>query len=411
MIDLLPGDMAAFRRIAGMCRESCLKWGYREVRTPTLEYLHLFTSAGTLTPDMLGKVYSFLDWDGWSGERVVLRPDGTIPIARLYAENMGARELARLFYVANIFIFDEAEGVNRERWQCGAELIGSAAAAADVELVALTMEIINKLGITGVELRLSHAGMIKALLGQLGLSNGERHRLFEEVLEGNPEAVSEVAGGNPEYRELLTSLLGSGGQSPDFIRAQQGVLREKMPDIAADLDDFLKVIEMLEALGYPCQVDIASGAGFEYYTGMIFQLYAGGEKIGGGGRYDDLIASMGGGDVPAGGFAVYLERILGLAKPELASSPEAEKVLVRSGETTVKAAFQLCDRLRRAGYIAEADLGRQSPEGYRWVIGVSPGTPAFKVQSASGATGVELAASGDVIKYLEENRGGKAGTA
>ena len=79
MRDLSPVEMKIFRLVEDTCRECCLKWGYGEVRTPTLEYLHLFTSAGTLTPNMLGKVYSFLDWDGWSGERVVLRPDGTIP--------------------------------------------------------------------------------------------------------------------------------------------------------------------------------------------------------------------------------------------------------------------------------------------------------------------------------------------
>ena len=96
--DLSPGEMKTFRLIEGIFRECCLKWGYQEVRTPTIEYLHLFTSAGTLTPSMLGKVYSFLDWDGWSGERVVLKPDGTIPIARFYVDNMEKMELAKLLY-------------------------------------------------------------------------------------------------------------------------------------------------------------------------------------------------------------------------------------------------------------------------------------------------------------------------
>ncbi len=86
--DLSPAEMSRFRLIEGAFRDCCLAGGYREVRTPTLEYLHLFTSTGTLTPGTLGKVYSFLDWDGWSGERVVLRPDATIPVARAYVEAM-----------------------------------------------------------------------------------------------------------------------------------------------------------------------------------------------------------------------------------------------------------------------------------------------------------------------------------
>src|SRR3989304_7667712 len=67
--DMLPQDMARFRQVERIFRECCLGWGYQEVRTPVLEYLPLFTSVGTLTPEMLGRVYSFLDWGGWSGER------------------------------------------------------------------------------------------------------------------------------------------------------------------------------------------------------------------------------------------------------------------------------------------------------------------------------------------------------
>ena len=118
--DLSPEEMVRFRLIEETFRDSCLKWGYREVKTPTIEYLHLFTSAGTLTPSMLGKVYSFLDWDGWSGERVVLRPDGTIPVARLYIDSMADKGMAKLHYVTNTFIFEETGKKTRERWQCGA---------------------------------------------------------------------------------------------------------------------------------------------------------------------------------------------------------------------------------------------------------------------------------------------------
>ena len=101
--DLSPEEMIRFRLIEQAFRDCCLRWGCSEVKTPTLEYLHLFTSTGTLTPGMLGRVYSFLDWDGWSGQRVVLRPDGTIPVARFYIDNMASQGLAKLFYVTNIF--------------------------------------------------------------------------------------------------------------------------------------------------------------------------------------------------------------------------------------------------------------------------------------------------------------------
>ncbi|MDH4367613.1 MAG: ATP phosphoribosyltransferase regulatory subunit, partial [Dehalococcoidia bacterium] len=147
MQDLLPDDMLRFRRIEDVFRSCCRNWGYQEVRTPTLEYLYLFTATGTLTPGMLGKVYSFLDWDGWSGERVVLRPDGTIPVARLYIDNLSGRELARLFYVTNIFAFEGTGKKNRERWQCGAEFFGGTKFGPDVEVILLAEDVIRRLGI------------------------------------------------------------------------------------------------------------------------------------------------------------------------------------------------------------------------------------------------------------------------
>jgi histidyl-tRNA synthetase len=371
MRDLSPAEMGTFRLVEDVFRDCCRRWGYGEVRTPTIEYLHLFTSAGTLTPTMLGKVYSFLDWDGWSGERVVLRPDGTIPVARLYTESL-RDGLARLFYAANIFIFEEAAEKTRERWQCGAELIGAGSALADAELVSLSLEVLEKLGIKGVELRLSHAGLIKALLTKLGLGPEERDSIFDRILDGNTVATGEAGGQNQELVAALAPLLGLKGQSPGFLRNQRAVLGESLPEVLAPLDDFLNTVAILDDLGLKYRIDVASGAGFEYYTGVIFQLYAGGAKVGGGGRYDALIPSMGGKDVPASGFALYVDQLMTMVKTETLKKPAPESVLVRANSNNaVKAAFGAAAGLRQAGYIAELDLNGQKPAP-RWTVEVGP---------------------------------------
>jgi histidyl-tRNA synthetase len=359
MRDMSSTEMAVFHRLEGICRDCFTKWGYREVRTPTIEYLHLFTSAGTLTPTMLGKVYSFLDWDGWSGERVVLRPDGTIPVARLYTESMSGQGLARLFYAANMFTFESGDK-NRERWQCGGELIGAGSAVADAELMALSMEIIKKLGLKDVELRLSHAGLLKALLAKLKLNPEEQHKLFDSILDGDTAVLTKISRSAPELGEALLPLLSLKGQSPDFLREKRGLLCSALPEIRSSLDDFLKTIAILDDLDIKYQINIASGAGFEYYTGVIFQLFMDKEKIGGGGRYDALIPSMGGGNVPASGFAIYLDRLINLVKPESLLPPSAKRVLVKGSDA--KEAFKVADALRQAGYIAELDLDGKSAD-------------------------------------------------
>jgi len=374
--DLSPGEMELFRLIEGTFRDACLNWGYQEVRTPTLEYLHLFTSVGTLTPGMLGRVYSFLDWDGWSGERVVLRPDGTIPVARLYIGSLEKEKLAKLFYVANTFIFEATGEKTRERWQCGAELVGVSSPSADVELVMLVLEVLKQLKIDGVKLKLSHAGLIRVLLARLGLSSEEQARVFDRILDGN---TRELAGLGLDRNELetLSSLLGLKGKSSAFVRGLKALLAPDLAGLQPFIDDLVSVAGLLEALGADYQIDLASVRDFEYYTGTIFQLFKGRDKVGGGGRYDALIPLMGGKDTPASGVALYLDRLMDMVRPESLVKSGAPRILVRAEPEAAKEGFSLVTRLHEAGYRAEFNLGAQAVSGFDWTLDVKGRAPKF----------------------------------
>jgi histidyl-tRNA synthetase len=378
--DLSPEEMSRFRLIEGAFRDCCLKRGYEEVRTPTLEYLHLFTSTGTLTPGMLGKVYSFLDWDGWSGERVVLRPDGTIPVARLYIDSMGDKELAKLFYVANVFIFEETGMETRERWQCGAELIGAGSTIADGELIILALEVLKSLGLEGVEMRLSHAGLIRALLAKLGLSLGEQATIFDQILDGDAEALTRLELEMPDVGKALASQLNFRGELPEFLGNLKALFTQNLAELEPTLNDFIGIVNLIEALDYRCQIDLASGRGFEYYTGVIFQFFIGEERIGGGGRYDALIPLMGGRDIPASGFALYLDHLINRVKPETLAKPVAQRVLIEvepSQRESVKEGFNIAKSLHDAGHVAEVYLGGQEPANLRWKLNVQGKAPQF----------------------------------
>jgi len=374
--DLSPEEMRQFRRIEGVFRDCCLKWGYEEVRTPTLEYLYLFTSTGTLTPGRLSKVYSFLDWDGWSGERVVLRPDGTIPIARLYIDTMADRELAKLFYVTNVFSFEETGKETRERWQCGAELIGAGPTAADVGLVKLALDVLYKLGLKNVELRLSHAGLIRSLLAKFGLSPEEQTKVFDQILDGD---LAVLARARPELTRTLTPLLELKGRSSGFLRNMKALFKQDLSKLGAPFNNFIEITDLLEALAISYQIDIASGRGFEYYTGVMFQILGAGEPVAGGGRYDALIPLMGGPDIPASGFALYLDHLMSLVKPATQPKSPAQKILIKAGSKgdALKEAFNLVSFLHEAGYAAEVHLGGQEPANLRWRLNVKIAAPRF----------------------------------
>ena len=405
MQDLLPGDMLRFRRIEDVFRTCCRNWGYQEVRTPTLEYLYLFTATGTLTPGMLSKVYSFLDWDGWSGERVVLRPDGTIPVARLYSDNLTGQELARLFYVTNIFAFEGTGKENRERWQCGAEFFGGAKFAPDVEIILLAEEVISRLGISNVGLQLSHAGLVKALLKELKLSPGEEAKMTNRLLEGNWQALTRAKSTNPEIDRLIAALLGLKGKSSSFLHNVKASFPKASQDFKSSLEDLINITTLLDNLGCSYKIDIAAIHGFEYYTGICFQFLAAGEKIGGGGRYDNLVPLMNGEDVPACGFALYVDPVMKLLPLEKEKRGESE-ILVKGKELTpeiVKTCFTLAESLRDAGHSAELDFTGRKESNYRWVVLVSEEAPSpFVITDCIQNRRRDAASMAEILKVVSE---------
>ncbi|MFA5316801.1 MAG: HisS family protein, partial [Dehalococcoidales bacterium] len=352
--DLTPEEMSKFRRIEDVFRENTLKWGYQEVRTPTLEYLHLFTSVGTLTPSMLRNVYSFLDWDGWSGERVVLRPDGTIPVVRFYIENLAERALSKLCYTTNIFRFEESGTKARERWQCGAELFGVSSHVADAELIALAFSVLDQVGIKGVTLKLSHAGLIRALLAGFRLSRGEQAEIFALVMDEDEAALAQLGRDRPELGKALGSLLGLKGKSAGFLKNFRSLFGRDFPALELPLDNFISTVSLLEAMGYRYQIDIASGRGFEYYSGVMFQFLAGEVKLGGGGRYDELVSLVGGPVVPASGLALYVDALMDRLKPG-DEVKEAAGVLLKVASEQVAEGFGVLHRLQEAGHTVELD--------------------------------------------------------
>ena len=401
--DLSTEEMQRFRFIEDAFRDSCLKWGYQEVRTPTIEYLHLFTSTGTLTPGTLGKVYSFLDWDGWSGERVVLRPEGTIPTVRLYIDNLADKKLARLFYVINTFIFEETGRENREKWQCGVELIGADSISADVELITLSLEVLKKLGLKNIELKLSHAGLIRALLTGFGLSPQEQGKVFDQILDGDVAVLTRLKAKTPDLARLLMPLLDMKGENAAFLRNLKTMFSSSLPEFMPALDNFIGVTDLLTVMGQKYQIDIASGRGFEYYTGMIFQMFAGDTKLGGGGRYDALIPLMGGKNIPASGFALQMNTLMNLIDmPSLAKSETNTALVIIKGNKPdlVKSANRVADSLRSDGFVVSIQVDNEDKKDFKWIIEVN-GKPAdFVIYNRSNKRKLTAETIADVVKLL-----------
>tara|TARA_B100000029_G_C17481613_1_gene925771 strand:- start:17 stop:1006 length:990 start_codon:yes stop_codon:yes gene_type:complete len=310
MNDIGPSEMANFRRIEEIFLSLTRSYDYQEIHTPTIEPLHLYTATRVLSPQLLHRVYSFLDWDGWSGERVVMRPDSTVPAARLFTESED--EISRLCYVQPVYRFS-TDDQPRELWQCGVELFGIPAVEADVELLVLLLEFLQKVGLSKNQyhIDISHAGMIQLILNNTGMNLEDQRRLYATLLVGKNiskeefsmedsivsslELLSQIKGRSSEYVLNLRSLL------KDSISDREGIEQS-----VAELESVSKILSESEV-----NFNILPGttANFDYYTGVTFRVLIHDVECVSGGRYDLLTESLGAKTTPASGFAVDLMKL------------------------------------------------------------------------------------------------------
>ena len=227
--------------------------------------------------------------------------------------------------------------------------------------------------------------------------------MFDRIMDGDRTAFTRLKAKSSELRDTLSPLLDLKGQSAGFLRNLKALFRRDLPEFEPALENIIDIVDLMETLGYSYQIDIASGRGFEYYTGVIFQLYTGNTRVAGGGRYDALIPLIGGQEVPASGFALYVDRLMPLLKPETFNEHAPERVLIRTADNmpqTVKEALLAAVRLRDAGYAAEIDLGGQPPTDLRWMLEVDTGKPKFAITDTAAQKKSEFQTTEEVLELL-----------
>ena len=310
--DWLPEDMVRFREIEEIFRRICLGHGYGEVRTPVIEKLHWFTGAGILSPELMHKVYTFLDWDGWSGERVVLRPDNTVPVCRLFSEYFRKKKKAKVFYVEDVFRYDEKEKIGGRHCQVGVELLGDydVPLLRDTEVLLLIFEFLKKLKIGRLRVILSHAGILHAYLKTLNLKASEEEKAFELLMEGQTAELRLFCADRSNLKGL-SRLLELRGSSSAFLKNLKSLGRSSR-DFRQAVKELETITAQLEAIGHRFEIFPGIHKDLTYYTGVMFDVELDGVTVGGGGRYDRLLEKFTGKPVGGCGFSIYVEPLMGL---------------------------------------------------------------------------------------------------
>ena len=335
--DFLPADNARRRYVEGIMRDVARNWGYGEVVTPTFEHLDLFTLKSG--EGIVEELYNFTDK---GGRELTLRPELTAPVMRLYVNELQPfSKPLKLFYFENCFRYERPQkGRFREFWQFGVELIGSGKPDSDAEVIALADALLKAVGVKG-DMKLGNLTVIRTLLKGLEPEIISKFmRLIDKKEFAGLEALLEEIGAEEQLKCDLSRLIKLEGKDilPD--------VKEIVGDIP-ELASFEKTLKLLDAYGVDYSLDFGIARGLDYYTGMVFEVYAEGlgaqKQVCGGGSYQ-LIQLFGGGDVPSTGFGIGFDRIMEVC-PLALQAPK--NVMIISMPETHLEAIKVAKELRK----------------------------------------------------------------
>jgi len=332
--DILPDEVRRWQRVEQTFRATMALGGIEEVRTPILEHKNLFVRSTGETSEIVEKQMFELER---SGDTYVLRPEGTPGAARAYLMNsVQAREpVSRWYYIGAMFRAEQPQrGRYRQFHQAGCELYGDASSACDAELLDLLYGFLSRLGITDVTVAVNSIG---------GLESRAAYRAaLTEHLQPRAESLSEDSK-DPRDKAAVAD-------APSILDSLT----------AEDREHWQAVLRGLDALGTPYQVTPGLVRGLDYYTRTVFEFQSTMGSLGSqntliaGGRYDNMLKSLGGPQIPAIGCGMGLERIL-LALGEDPVAHPAPCFIAPLGEKATLSALKLTRELRERGIVTVLD--------------------------------------------------------
>ncbi|MFH0809568.1 MAG: histidine--tRNA ligase [Pseudomonadota bacterium] len=347
MKDILPEEARRRERVERLAKDVLECHGFGEIRTPLLERTQLFArSIGEATDIVSKEMYTF---QSRGGDSLTLRPEATAGVVRAVVEHKlyAAGGVRKLYTIGPMFRYERPQkGRYRQFWQVNAEILGSDAPETDAEVICALMQIIEAAGVTGHRLEINSLGC------------PECREAFRAALQGFLQGRLEAF--CPDCRQRAqTNPLRVFDCKIEGCKAVLAGAPLILDHICNECRaHFQAVQEYLRLGGVEFTLNPRIVRGLDYYRRTTFEVLS--ESLGaqsafaGGGRYDGLVAQLGGPDLPAIGFAIGLDRLI-LLLPE---EPEKDRpvFLAVLGEAARRQGFQLAEGLRRRGIRLEADL-------------------------------------------------------
>jgi histidyl-tRNA synthetase len=348
--DVLPGETEVWCRLEGEAARIFVRYGYSEIRIPFVERTELFARAAGETSDIVEKqMYTFEDVDGTS---LTLRPEGTASVVRAYIENgiYGREPVSKLYYGGAMFRRERPQkGRYRQFHQIGAEVLGRDDPLVDAELLVMLTDYFAAIGL----------GSARIDINSLGDSTC-RPAYREELRRWAEEHKDTLCADCQRRIDKNPLRILDCKEDAEKTRDAPVMIDRLCP--ACD-EHFQAVRARLDSEAVAVTLNPRMVRGLDYYCRTAFEIVAEGlgaqNAIGGGGRYDGLVASLGGPSVAGIGFALGVERlVLALRGPE--GAPGFDLFVAPLGERAEARAFHLARELRKAGLRLEIEPGRKS---------------------------------------------------
>ena len=350
MATILPHAAKQVRRIEAQLLEHVSSWGYDEIILPTFEYLDVL--APGLEAELLETCYQFIDRT--TGRTLLLRPDATAQVARTIGMGLTGDAIPqRLSYRTSVFRYEpEHAGRGREIFQVGAELVGVDDVTGDYEIISLLMECLHAIGLRSCTIALGHVGFIKGLLMRSGLSPQGQKRAEQAAARKDLPRLDELLSSERIAKSAAKAIR----EAPELTGQEEVLERGRVlaagdPALLAPLDRLTHLYQLLCAAGHrdSLLLDLGEFRGFEYYDGVVFDVFASGVgvELGGGGRYDHLIGRFGR-DLPSTGFALDVDHLFeALEFPQAAAEGPRVDYVVAGPRRSTRAVIEIAKALRQ----------------------------------------------------------------
>lgn len=355
LTDLFGEQAAAKTALEDVLQATFRRWSYTRIIPPTFEY-HESIATGASQP-LLDEMYRFFDREG---RMLALRTDMTVPTARVVGAKLYDQPLPlRFYYIGNVFRHEEPQaGRRREFTQAGIELIGAGTPEADAEALAVVVDALQAMGVAEFQINLGQVAYLKGILAENRLSNGDLYRIEQAISRKNDVELAQtlaalgIAGDAGRAVRAIPHLCGGEEALDEAERlATNAAAREAIAWLRR-----VYALAQAEGIAEHIILDLSEVRSMAYYTGITFHTYVAGLgfHICSGGRYDGLIANFGA-DLPAVGFALGVERIMLVARPQVEIAPQ---VLIQTNERAE--GYALAALARRRGLRVEIEaLGRR----------------------------------------------------